>query len=267
MIKSGYWRDLTTIDFAHVDAESTIALLPVAAVEQHGPHLPLATDAIINEGLVNGLLGRVPENLLVLPALQVGHSLEHTDYAGTLSITAETLLATWLDVGRSVARAGVRKLIILNTHGGQTSLVTLAALRLRKELAMLVVRANAFAVGAPPGLFEQDEMRFGIHGGEMETSLMLHLCPQLVRRETLANFTALTHHMGSHNKLLGTDRPVGFGWMSQDLHESGVCGNAARADAARGAQLLEFMVSSLATLVSEVAATPLSTLRSRDPRD
>jgi creatinine amidohydrolase len=262
MTRKGYWQDLTTRDFAQVDAERTIALLPVAAVEQHGPHLPLATDAIINDGLVTALLERTQTQLLVLPAQNIGHSLEHIDFPGTLTFAAETLLATWTELGRSVARAGIRKLIVFNTHGGQTSLVQLAALRLRHECKMLVVRANYFALGTPPGLFDAEEVRHGIHGGEMETSLMLHLRPDLVRIDALANFAALTHDMNTSNRFLGPEKPIGFGWLSQDLHPSGACGNAAQADAARGAQLMEYLVAALDGLLEEVAATTLETLKS-----
>ena len=182
-MRSGYWQDLTTADFGRVDPERTIGLLPVAAVEQHGPHLPLATDALINEALVRAALERVPEaaTLLVLPAQNVGLSPEHTSFAGTLSIRDTTLLEAWTDLGRSVARTGVRKLVVLNTHGGQKTLVDLLAVRLRSELGMLVVRATYFAFGALPGLFDPAEVVHDIHGGEVETSLLLHIRPDLVR--------------------------------------------------------------------------------------
>src|SRR5690606_39186929 len=110
--------DLTTADLVGLDAERTVAVLPVSAIEQHGPHLPLATDAIIGDGLVRLAMERVKQDVLVLPAMTIGHSLEHIDYPGTLSIAAESLLAAWLDIGRSVARTGLRKLVLLNTHGG-----------------------------------------------------------------------------------------------------------------------------------------------------
>jgi creatinine amidohydrolase len=157
----------------------------------------------------------------------------------------------------------LRKLVLLNTHGGNAPLVQLAALRLRQELGMLVVRANYFSFGSPPGLFLEDELRHGIHGGEMETSLMLHLKPELVRRAALADFPALTHEMGARNGLLGPEKPIGFGWMSQDLNEHGVCGNAARADAQRGEVLLRYLADKLVALLTECMAMPLATLRHR----
>lgn len=262
-LRSGYWHDLTTTDFGRVDAERTVALLPVAAVEQHGPHLPLATDAIINEAVVRATLERLPAGatLLVLPAQNVGSSPEHSSFAGTLSVRDATLLDAWTDLGRSVARSGLRKLIVFNTHGGQKTLVDLVAVRLRTELGMLVVRATYFAFGAPPGLYDADDLVHDIHGGEVETSLLLHLKPELVRTAALADFRGLPHELAARAKLLGAEKPVGLGWRAEDLNPSGACGNAAKADAGRGAQHFSYLADRLATLVGEVAATPLAILR------
>jgi creatinine amidohydrolase len=262
-VRSGFWHHLATTDFVRVDPERTVALLPVAAIEQHGPHLPLATDALINEAVVGGALERVPESatLLVLPAQNVGLSPEHESFAGTLSVRDTALLEAWTDIGRSIARAGVRKLIVFNTHGGQKSLVDLLAIRLRSELAMLVVRATYFSFGAPPGLFDAAEAAHDIHGGEIETSLILHLKPDLVNTAALADFRGLPHSLAERGKLLGAEKPIGIGWRAEDLHPAGACGNAAKADARRGAQHLAYLVDRLAALVGEVAATPLSVLR------
>jgi creatinine amidohydrolase len=125
---------------------------------------------------------------------------------------------------------------------------------------MLVVRANYFAFGSPPGLFDAAELVHDIHGGEVETSLMLHLRPDLVRRSELKNFTGLPQRLAAQNSLLGAEKPIGIGWLSQDLHPAGVCGNAARADPERGARHLSYLADRLATLLTEVAATPLSIL-------
>lgn len=258
-LRSGCWQDLATTDFARVDPARTIALLPVAAIEQHGPHLPLATDAAINDGIVRATLARLPAeaSVLVLPALPVGDSLEHTAFPGTLSIDLEPLLGLWLSVGRSVARAGVRKLVIFNSHGGQKGHVDQAALRLRVECGLLVVRAHSFAFGVPPGLFDADELAHGLHGGAVETSLMLHLRPDLVRREALADFPSIGRALAARGGVLGVEKPVGMAWMAQDLHPSGACGDARRASAEKGHELLEHMANRLATLLDEVAEQPL----------
>ena len=262
-MQSGYWQDLTTTDFRRVDPEQTVALLPVSAVEQHGPHLPLATDAVINDGIVRAALARLPPRpaVLVLPPLTVGTSAEHRSFAGTLSIAGDTLASAWADVGAGVARAGVRKLVIFNTHGGQKALVDLVALRLRAEHGMLVARASYFAFGSPPGLFDAREAMHDIHGGEIETSLMLHLRPDLVRQTELQDFKGLPHELAARNTLLGVEKPVGIGWLSEDLHPAGACGNAARADAKRGGEHLSWLADRLVTLLGEVAATRLAILR------
>jgi creatinine amidohydrolase len=225
--------------------------------------LPLSTDAVINDGIVRAALQQAPANaaLLVLPAVSVGLSPEHTSFGGTLTIADTTVADVWTDFGRSVARAGVRKLVIFNTHGGQKPLVDLVAMRLRAECAMLVARATYFSFGTPPGLFDAAEAAHDIHGGEVETSLMLHLAPSLVRTGALADFKGLPHALAARNRVLGAEKPVGIGWRAEDLHPSGACGNAAIADASKGAKHLAHLAHSLALLVGELAATPLSTLR------
>jgi len=257
------WRDLTTRDFASLDFDRTVAILPVAAIEQHGPHLPLSTDAVICEGLLAALGSTTfsTAKVLLLPAQSVGHSLEHSNFAGTLSLNAETLLASLLEIGRSVARAGVRKLMILNTHGGNVAVMQIAALRLRAESQLLVARANSFALGEPSGLFDNDELKLGIHGSEVETSLMLHLRPELVRLEHARDFQGLAHAAAGANRTVGPARPVGLGWMSEDLHREGVSGNARGGDAARGARLLEHMTTQLAQALDELAVMSLPAIR------
>ena len=259
ILSSGYWQDLATTDFARVDPARTIALLPVAAIEQHGPHLPLATDALINHGVVSQALRQLPNtsSVLVLPALNVGDSLEHTAFPGTLSAELETLLGLWLAVGRGVVRAGVRKMVIFNSHGGQRAHVDLAALRLRVAHGLLVVRAHSFSFGVPPGLFDADELAHGLHGGAVETSLVMHLRPDLVRTTALADFPSLGATLARRGGLLGVEKPVGIGWMTQDLNPHGVCGDARAASADKGASLLAHLAGRLVQLLAEVEAMPV----------
>ncbi|MEM8713611.1 MAG: creatininase family protein, partial [Planctomycetota bacterium] len=172
-----HWTELPSAELGEIARAGAMAILPVAAVEQHGPHLPLGTDAFILEGVLDRVKMSGPREVLRLPLQTVGHSLEHTGYPGTLHADAETLLAKWTEIGRAVGRAGIRKLMILNSHGGQPQIVDLVALRLRQELGMFVTRVNTFALGVPDGLFDQDELSNGLHGGEVETSMMLALRP------------------------------------------------------------------------------------------
>jgi creatinine amidohydrolase len=258
-MRSGYWQDMTTRDFGAFDVEKTIAVLPVAAIEQHGPHLPLATDALINAGIVRASLPHIADDVvaLFLPSLDYGSSSEHQDFAGTLAVEPELLLNVWLNVLDDVARVGIRKIVILNTHGGQKSLVDLAAMNLRTAHGMLAVRCNYFSFGSPAGMFSSEEWAAGLHGGEVETSLLLHLHPELVRTDQVENFTSLATVLANKNKWLGAEKPIGFGWKAQDLNAAGVAGNAAQADAERGEAYLAHIASSFTELLAEVAATPL----------
>lgn len=242
MAVCAYWQDLTTTEIDACDRRIAVCVLPVAAIEQHGPHLPLATDALINRGIVAEAL-RVGSNaatLLALPALDIGHSIEHTNFAGTLSLDAVTVLETWCTIARNVHAAGFDKIVIFNSHGGQKAIVDLAAVRLRQELGMRVARASYFSFGMPSGLFDAEEIRLGIHGGEVETSLMLALAPELVRSSQLRDFRYRDERR-ARDDVLSYEKPTGIGWLSEDLNPAGVVGNAARADAARGRRYLEFL--------------------------
>ncbi len=264
------WADLCTTDFAALDPDTTVAVLPVSATEQHGPHLPLSTDAVINDGVLRAALARLAAStapaasVLVLPPLTIGHSLEHSAFAGTLTMDSDTLAAAWCAVGRCVARSGVRKLVIFNSHGGQKAHVDQVALRLRVAHQMLVVRAHSFALGMTAGAFDANELAHGLHGGAVETSLMLHLRPDLVRLAAIKNFVSLGQQLAERSggrALLGAEKPIGFGWMAQDLNAEGACGDATQASAEKGAALLAHWAERLAALLTEVAALPLTTLR------
>lgn len=256
------WWDLTTRDFADRDMRHGVALLPVAAVEQHGPHLPLRVDAAINAGIVQAARALVPEdvNLLVLPAQSVGKSDEHIDFPGTLTIAHETLGRVWFDLGHSVHRAGVRRLILFNSHGGQPHLIDILCRDLRVKLGMFAVNCAWFNVVDMSDLFEAAELRHGIHGGAVETSMMLHLHPDLVRMDQVKNFPNAAARIERDNSLLRAEGSVGFGWQTQDLNAEGACGDASRADAAKGATLIDRAARALATLIQEVARFPLASI-------
>jgi creatinine amidohydrolase len=138
-----WWSDLTTADFA-LDTARAIAVLPVAATEQHGPHLPLSVDTDIVNGVVAAALPHIAPDLpaLFLPTQVVGFSPEHTRFAGTLTLKAETLIRVWTELGECVAASGVKKLVLLNSHGGQVGALDLVARDLRAPLGMLVYSVN-----------------------------------------------------------------------------------------------------------------------------
>jgi creatinine amidohydrolase len=261
--RSSYWRDLTTEDASGLDADRWLALLPMGAVEQHGPHLPLDTDACIAEGVAAAAMRRLPDDVrvLVLPTVVVGSSDEHTAFPGTLSYPAETLIAMLCDLGAGVARAGLRKLVILNAHGGQPQMVDIAALRLRLRHRMLVIKANTFRFGMPQGLFDDAELRHGFHGGAIETSMMLHLCPERVRMDRAADFQPLSVTLEAANAQVRPGGAASFAWMAQDQHVSGAIGDATLADAGKGRHLIEYMADVLIDILRDASRFPLSSLR------
>jgi creatinine amidohydrolase len=248
-----HWQDLTWTDFRTLPQDA-VAILPVAAVEQHGPHLPVSVDATINAGVLARALELVSPDatVLALPMQSVGLSVEHVRFPGTLTLSPETLIAVLTEIGRSVARAGVRRLVIFNSHGGQPQVVDIVCRRLRAD-TMFAVNCMASHLGLPHGIvLSRDEQRHGFHGGLVETSLMLHLRPDLVRMEHAADFRSAWLAMESEMSLLTPEGGVGFGWETQDLHPMGALGEASAASAAIGAVVLEHQAARFATLLQEV---------------
>jgi creatinine amidohydrolase len=257
------WSDMTWTDFQAANAADWIAVLPVAAVEQHGPHLPLSTDADIMQGYLERAFSALPDDIpaSLLPIQTLGLSPEHRDFPGTLTLSPETALRSWTEIGDSVARAGVRKLVLISSHGGNNGLLDIAARELRARHEMLAVTASFSRFGYPDDLFAPDEILHGIHGGEIETSLMLAFRPDLVRMDKLADFPAETRRMERDFKWLRAARPAGVGWMTQDLGPEGAIGNAEAATAAKGDLAADYGAVSFIELLRDVATFPLDRLR------
>jgi creatinine amidohydrolase len=160
-----------------------------------------------------------------------------------------------------VARAGGRKFVLFNSHGGQPQIADIVARDLRVRRDMFVVTCSTYSFGRPPGLFPATELKHGIHGGSVETSIMMHLCPDLVRHAELANFRPRSADMEGEYQILTPEGSIGFGWETQDLSLPGACGDASDADAARGKLLVEHAAARFAMLLDEIHRYPLSALR------
>jgi creatinine amidohydrolase len=266
MLPSRYWRDLAWPDFTRLPPE-TVAVLPTAAIEQHGPHLPVSVDTTINEGVVARTLEMIPADLpvLVLPTQMIGCSVEHIRFPGTLTATPETLIALWTEIGESVARAGIRKLVLLNSHGGQPQILDIVARRLRITQRMFVVACMWSRLGKPPGILDAREAQHGIHAGQSETAVMRHLAPGLVDMGKARNFESAWIAQENAFSTLVPEGAVGFGWETQDLHPSGALGDASRATAEDGARILDFAARRLATLLEEVHRFDLQSWLAKEP--
>jgi creatinine amidohydrolase len=258
------FHDLTTEDLKQLDRESTVAVLTVGATEQHGPHLPLTTDTIIGEGIVAAALVQVSDKItaLAIPTMPFGDSIEHIAYPGTISLEPQTLFDVWLQIGESVARAGLLKLVIFNSHGGQIHMVDSVAKHLRVKHDMLVVKANYMLFDVFTDLFDAGELQFGLHGGAVETSIMLHLRPDLVRMDKAENFKSSLENVSAGHPHLNADSDAAFSWSSQDLNPAGVCGDATQANADLGRMVVERASRILANMIEEAATFSLASLNS-----
>jgi len=263
-------RDWTAIhwpDIAKSASSRWIAVLPLAATEQHGPHLPVGTDVMIGEAYLARVRELLPAAAPVtfLPLQPVGISTEHIDFPGTLTLSNEVALNTWTALGECVARAGAKKLVMVTSHGGNSAAMSLVAQDLRARHGMLAVTTSWSRFGVPDGLFEAAELRHGIHGGAVETSIMLAKYPQAVRKGAIADFRPASVQIEKHHRHLSTQRPAPFAWQAQDLHPSGAIGDATKASAEKGEALLDHGARAFCELLEDVDKFDMSA-RAATPR-
>ena len=258
-----HWSQLTTRDFAALDVAATVAVLPLGATEQHGPHLPLGVDTVLADGIVAAALPLLPAQLpvLFLPTQQIGLSPEHARFAGTLTLSAETLIRMWNEIGAGVARAGVKKLVLFNAHGGHVGAMDIVARELRAAHGLIVYSVSWFnlLLGDAGAQFGADEHRFGVHAGDIETSMMLALAPQQVRMGEAKNFRSTSEQRAADYAILGNGKSAKLGWAMEDYNAQGAAGNAAAATAARGQAVVDAAAAQLALLLAEVSRLPLDT--------
>jgi creatinine amidohydrolase len=259
------WTEIHWPDIASAEPARWIAVLPLAATEQHGPHLPLGTDVMIAEAYLARVRELLPEKVpaTFLPIQGIGISTEHIDYPGTLTLPAEVALKSWMALGESVARAGLKKLVMVTSHGGNSAAMTLVAQELRAQYGLLAVTTGWSRFGAPEGMFSADELRHGIHGGAVETSIMLARYPQTVRKDRIADFRPSSIAMEKDYRWLSTQRPAPFAWQAQDLHPSGAAGDATQASAEKGLRLLDHGARAFGELLADVDKFDPQTLTSR----
>jgi creatinine amidohydrolase len=264
MLPRQLWAEMTTEEFRSSDTSGWIVVLPIAAVEQHGPHLAVGVDAVIAEGNVQAVRDILPKGLpaTFLPTVWMGKSDEHIAFPGTVTISAETQIRLLTEIGESVARAGARKLVIANSHGGNVPVMDIVARDLRVRLKMLVVQCSWHRLGSPDGLFSEAETSHGIHGGEIETAQMLHFRRDLVHMAKARDFASAAIVMEQRYRHLRATQRVTFGWASEDLSPPGAIGNAAAATPAAGREQTAFTAKAFVELLEDVHAFPVDRLGS-----
>jgi creatinine amidohydrolase len=251
-------RNLAYLNWKQVDAlprESTLLVLPTAAIEQHGHHLPLATDTLINNLLLGRALEKLPAELPIyaLPPVHYGKSNEHIGFPGTLSVSASTFMAVLRDLGASIASAGFKKLVLYNTHGGNTSLIDVMARDLRAEFGLRTFALHGSAGVSFEGLSPQ-ERAYGFHAGEVETSFLLASVPELVDRSAYT-----VNYIADVNKpelLRPENAPAVFAWLTRDIAESGVLGDPRPASAEKGIRWIEEAATQVAAALEAMFRHP-----------
>jgi creatinine amidohydrolase len=249
-----WWFDFSAPEFDNLDPMRTIAILPIAAVEQHGPHLPVGTDTILNTGCLDMLAEQAPDDLdiRILPVQSVGKSNEHLWARGTLTLPAPAQIENWTELGLSVARTGIRKLVFINSHGGNEEIMGIVARELRVRANMLAVKTSWTRFGAPDGLYSDLERRHGIHGGDLETSLVMHFRPDLIVHNALQDFPSSAAQDEAAFEYL---RPTGqhaYAWIASDLNPKGTVGEAQKATPEKGRLTAEHQVRCMLELLREV---------------
>lgn len=240
-----------------------IAVLPLGAHEQHGPHLPFETDTLIAEGIVGRLKIALPAGLPVtfLPAESIGYSIEHMDVEGTKTLAFDEAVNRWLGIAEGLAKQGNRKFVMLNAHGGNSPITSIVATEARVRFGMLAVATSWTRFGLPDGVVTPEEKAIGIHGGDIETSVMLALHPDRVDMTKAEDFPSRQTEFAVRFKHLRAYGPHAFGWKMSDLNTKGVAGNAAAATAEKGEALIAHAVKGLVELLEDVDAFDVTQLR------
>ena len=263
-----WWQTLTTVDAGEIALSDPVVVLPVAAIEQHGPHLPLSTDLEIGLGLLSEAFRRLPDDLpaWALPPQAIGCSREHARFPGTLSLDPDQLSALIEATGESLAQIGVRRLVLSNSHGGNRHALEIAGLRLRDELGMLVVHASWFRFPQPEDVdLPEAEWCHGIHGGAVETAMMMHLRPDLVRTSEATRARSLGEELGETLRRVAPEGSASFSWLAGDLNPDGAVGDATLADSDLGGRLVSHYGTVLAEVIEDARAFPLDRLVANAP--
>lgn len=250
---------LSTKEIKDLDKERGLVVLPVGAIEQHGAHLPVYTDTLIAEGLLSEIFEHLSEEhqVWLLPIIPYGKSNEHLGHPGVMSVSAAALQQVILDIGRSVKASGFRRMVIFNSHGGNSDLLNMMAREVRIETGLMVFRLNGMDfMSEIKYLFTDQELISGIHGGDVETSIVLALEEQWV------NMSLATNELFNKIPDIGLKGGPYAAWTIDDISSSGILGCATDATAEKGMQALKLLGSKMAKVLIEMSEFEMERFKS-----
>lgn len=252
---------LSSREVGDMPKDDALVVLPLGAVEQHGPHLPVMTDALIGEGVLTRTMERLPpdSNIWLLPPVSYGKSNEHLDFPGTISLSAATLHGILCDIAFSLHKSGFRRLLLFNTHGGNADLFNVAAREIRLSTGLMVFYVSPGSVGAVSDLISEEEREFGIHGGDVETSLVMAIKPNWVHDE----LRAAEMPDVARYRYLTLEGKIRFAWVMSDISESGIAGDATRATAEKGELILDRIADALSEALLEICTFDISAVKKK----
>lgn len=252
MTTTRHLTHLTWTEIAALDKTDGVVILPIGAVEQHGPHLPTITDTLIVTHILDAALARLPDDVAVwvLPPLSYGKSNEHSSFPGTISLSTATVHAILHDIAHSVAAAGFRRLAFMNGHGGNTALLETAARDICEQTGLFCFCLQPALYVDPPFAISPEERRYGFHAGELETSLMLAMAPDLVHMDRTVRHIATFPHRDTPLFYFGA---ASTAWLTADWSASGVFGDATLGTVEKGHALIAAAAARIATILTEIS--------------
>jgi len=249
---TNFWNNLTTKEISKL-SRNTVIIVPFSAIEQHGPHLPVSTDKIILDRIIEKLCTKNNKNkdFVVLPNLSIGSSSEHSSFEGTLSVNSINYINFCLNYLEGIFSKRFYKFIFLNSHGGQTSHIEIIAKELKSKFnKSKIIKANYFLFSGYENIISTNELTYGYHGGDFETSLMLYLAKEKVRVNKISKEKLSPDY--KNKKIIGFEKNIKLQWDTQDISKSGIIGNPQNASNIKGQKLTKVAISTIEKIIKEL---------------
>jgi len=249
---TNFWNNLTTKEISKL-SRNTVIIVPFSAIEQHGPHLPVSTDKIILDRILEKLCTKNKKNkdFVVLPNLSIGSSSEHSSFEGTLSVNSLNYINFCLNYLESIFSKKFYKFIFLNSHGGQTSHIEIIAKELKtKFIKSKIIKANYFLFSGYENIISTNELTYGYHGGDFETSLMLYLAKEKVRINKISKGKLSPDY--NNKKIITFEKNIKLQWDTKDISKSGIIGKPQNASSVKGEKLTKVAILTIEKIIKEL---------------